>query len=111
MEGDAHADGASVMLPSVTTEREARDNFIDIERLVPGRHYEFEIKPFTAFDGLPVPGGTKRREFIEVMEIGPYRFLKVSRDGGIRHMLAADHILRIRPVGVVIEFSKTPRRK
>ncbi len=111
MEGNAHADGASVMLPSVTTERAVREDSIDIDRLVPGRHYEFEIKPFTAFSGLPVPGGTKRREFIEVMEIGPYRFLKVSRDGGIRHLLAAEHILRIRPVGVVIEFRKALRRR
>jgi hypothetical protein len=45
------------------------------------------------------------------MEIGPSRFLKVSREGGIRHLLAADHILRIRSVGVVIEFNKVLRRK
>lgn len=74
--------------------------------LIPGRHYEFEMESFTSRWGLPVPDVIMRREFIELMTIGKYQFIKVSREGGVRHLLAAEHIRQIRAVGVVVEFRK-----
>jgi hypothetical protein len=97
------------MLLKTTKQSSLRDDSINISYLVPGRHYEFVIKSFTAFSGLLIPSGVKRREFIEMMEIGPYRFVKVSREGGIRHLLAVDHIQRIRAIGVVINSNSLQR--
>jgi hypothetical protein len=43
------------------------------------------------------------------MTIGANRFIKVSL-GRNRHLLSEDHILCIRPVGIVIDFSEALRR-
>ncbi|MEW8139477.1 MAG: hypothetical protein AB2761_20630 [Candidatus Thiodiazotropha endolucinida] len=86
---------------SIPSVGESRCN---VSELIPGNHYEFELKGFVTDDGLVVQASTIRRKVVQIIQLGQYQFVKVARDDGVKHLLLACRIMNYKPLGIMCDL-------